>query len=586
MKKFIYILTLMIFIIGVGIGTYYFFFMPNNKVVAAFEEGKLNLVVEGNVINSKAPPRLVNEEILLPIEIVKKYIDPYIYWDSKLKKVTVTTKDKVIRMKTDSLNALVNNKPVTLNIPVSITNNTVYIPIDFLSDFYNIQIKYIKGNNVIVIDYKKGSKKIALPLKSKIVVRSGRSIHYPILEKINIDKKDSTANTLKIFGDYNKWYKVRTSNGVVGFIEKRFVTEKLVQESTISTEDNNQITWKPLKGKINLVWDEFWRGKSTKPDLSKMKGLDVISPTWFQIANAKGDITNIASARYVDWAHQNGLKVWALIRNDSGDINTTSEFLNNTDSRDNTIRQILTYAALYKLDGINIDFENIKKSDKDALTQFVREITPFLKEQGLVVSIDVTVPDGSANWSMCYDRSAFGQVVDYVMLMTYDEYWSTSPVAGPVAEIGWVERNLQNVIESVPKEKLLLGIPFYTREWEEKSDDGGGLKLVGPAKTLNMDSVRKIIEENNAIVKWDSLSGQYFTEFKKNDSTYEIWIENSSSINLKSSLVQKYSLAGACSWRKDFETSDIWDVLNNNLKLLNNYDEWLNENKEVSYSYK
>ena len=584
LKRAVAVVLVFLFVLacigGLGYTLYYVYnmlFAENHKVVPAFEETGINLVVEGEVVLSGGKPRIVDEEILLPIDTIKKYFDPHIYWDENLKKVTITTKDRVIRMKTDSLDAVVNNKPMTLSIPATEDKGVVYIPIEFLSDFYGIEITCINDSSVVVIDYKNSIRQIAEPIDSKAVVRKGRSIRYPIIREFVLENGSPEENSMRIFEEYDKWYKVRTMDGAVGYIEKRYVVVKRMMVKKIPEEEPKSTAWKPEKGRINLVWEMMY---SKVPDLAaigKIEGLDVISPTWFQLANENGKLINRAVPKYVEWAHQNGYKVWALFGNDFGNIKMTEKFLNNTDARDNAIKELLAYAALYKLDGINIDFENIYKKDKDALTQFVRELTPLVREQGLVVSMDVTVPDGSDTWSLCYDRKALGETVDYVMLMTYDQHWKSSPKAGSVAQVTWVEKNLKKVLGMVPGEKLLLGLPFYTRLWVEEKDANGKTKVSNP-KVLTMENAWKLIEENKAQVTWDEESGQFYTEFSKDNVTYKIWLEDANSINMKTALVHKYKLAGAAAWRRSDETPEVWKVLNENLKLTNNYQEWKAEN--------
>ena len=587
MRKSLFILIIILIILaGTGTAIYYTYFLPNDTIVPAFDEGKLNLVVEGELDTSSNGPKIVDGEILLPLGTVKKYIDPNIFWDESLKKVTITTDKKLIRMKTDSLEAMVNNKPMNLKFPVTMDNNVIYIPIAFLSDLYNIEVNYLKDNNVILIDFTTKVKQMAeviKPVSLNAVIRRTQSVRSPILKKFDpaSDKPEETA--LRILETYEKWYKVRAFDGTIGFIEKRYVVIKELIVKKLPKEEPVKDSWKPAAGKINLVWEMMY---SKRPDLSKInkiEGLDVISPTWFQVMNDKGQLINRADAKYVEWAHGNGYKVWGLLANDFNDIKMTKRFLNNTDARDNAIREILAYASLYKLDGINLDFENIYKEDKDALTQFVRELTPLLKEQGLVVSMDVTIPDGSDTWSLCYDRKAIGQIVDYVMLMTYDQHYSSSPKAGSVAQIVWVEKNLQKVLEIVPKEKLLLGLPFYTRLWKEEPDKDGKIKVTN--QVLGMDAAKKMIKDNNALVRWDEESGQFYAEYKKDNLSYKVWLEDENSINLKSSLAQKYNLAGAAAWRRSDETLEVWNVLNKNLKVTNTYQAWINENKDKKYVY-
>ncbi len=592
MKKFIRVILLVIFILfaaaGVSYGLYRYFAMPNNSIVPAFEKENVNLVIGGDVISSKNQPKIIDGEILLPFDIIKQYIDPYINWDKETKKVTITTKDRLIRMKTNELEAMVNNKPVNLNIPAVEENGAIFVPIGFLADLYNIYVEYIEENNVVVIDYKAVMIQTAEPIDSDAVVRKGPSIKQPIIQTLGMEKdseESSIKSVLRVFEEYEKWYKVRTESGAVGYVEKKHVVVKWKTVANVYfEEEKEEVSWQPENGKINLVWESIYSGRPNLDKIGKIEGLDVISPTWFQLKDDEGNIINRADTVYVDWAHSNGYKIWALFSNDFNDIKATSRFLNNTDARDNAICQILIYASLYKLDGINIDFENIYKEDKDALTQFIRELTPLLKEQELVVSIDVTIPDGSDTWSLCYDRKALGEVVDYVMLMTYDQHWATSPVAGSVAQITWVEKNLLKVLEMVPREKLLLGLPFYTRLWLEEETESGNVKVTNP-KVLSMDDARKMINENNAEVIWDEESGQFYTEFINDGKLYKIWIEDENSINLKSSLVHKYKLAGTCAWRRSDESPEVWKVLNRNLKIIKSYNEWQENNKDVIYSY-
>lgn len=582
MKKNRVLILFTLLVISIFIGGYIYFFKPNQNVVPAFEESRLYLVLESEVL--KDEPKIIDGEVCLSLETIKQYIDPYIYWDEALQKVTITTKDRVIRMKTDSLSAYVNNEPVELNIPVTIADDKVYVPIEFLSDFYGIEVNYIKESNVVTIDFKSSVQQIAEPIDEDAVVRKDRSVKSPILKRLNEDMESEDVPKLRIFEEYEKWYKVRTEEGIVGYIQKKHVVVKKVVVTRIPEEYTGNVAWRPQNGKISLVWHMMYNGIPDLTQIGEMKGLDVISPTWFQLANAEGDLINRASAKYVEWAHKRGYQVWALFSNTFNDVKMTGDFLNNTDSRDNAIRQLLSYAALYDLDGINIDFENINIEDKDALTQFVRELTPLLKEQGLVVSMDIGVPDGSENYSLCYDREAIGQIVDYVMVMTYDQHWSTSPKAGSVAQLKWVESKLVRTLESIPREKMLLGLPFYTRLWKEETDSNGAIKVTH-VEAPSMEKARAIIEENDAQVVWDDESGQFYAEFEKDGAKYKIWIESAESINLKSSLAQKYNLAGVAAWKRGDETPDIWEVLSRNLEEYKSYNEWQEANSGIEYAY-
>lgn len=551
---------------------------PNNELVSAFTEGRLGLVIDGEQDVSAQQPKLVEGEVLLPFSIVKQYIDEYIYWDETLDIVSVTTQNRVIRMKTDSLDALINNEPMKLNIPVIKEDGQVYVPIDFLADLYSIEINYIESSNVIIIDHKYVDRQVATAISLKAVVRKGDTIKFPIIRRLDADASEEDKQLL-VFEEYEEWYKVRTWDGAIGYIEKQFVeVENVPALEQPSVAQENTSDWKPESGKVNLTWDQVYKRRDDLSAMNGIDGLDVVSPTWFQVESADGTLINRAYSQYVEWAHSNGYKVWALLASDFSSNDMTSELLNNTNYRDNLIKEVLAYSALYELDGINIDFENLYESDRDAFTQFVREMTPFLKEQGLVVSVDV-------NGAQCYDKKALSEVVDYVMYMSYDQHWRTCSVAGSVAQVTWVEERVKGVIdEGVPVEKLLLGIPFYTRLWTETTDDSGQMTLDNVA--LSMQQARNIVLENNAEVVWEEESGQFYGYYEKGNTVNKIWIEDENSINLKASLVHKYNLAGTCAWSSNFVAPQIWEVLRENLKEIGNYQQWIEKNSANMYIYK
>lgn len=307
-------------------------------------------------------------------------------------------------------------------------------------------------------------------------------------------------------------------------------------------------------GKISLVWDHFLGEPANLAQEEKIPGLTVISPTWFAVSDARGTVASKADWKYVQDAHDKGYKVWALISN-SFDPDMTKVFLADESAQDRAVRQILMYSALYDIDGINIDFENVYDDDVDRLTGFVARLTDKLKEQRVTVSIDTTVPSGVPMWSNCYDRAALAKIVDYYMVMTYDEHWRTSPVAGSVASIGWVDRGIEKTLQFVPKEKLLMGVPFYTREWKES--DYGRVR----SSTMWMTDVEDRVARYGLTPQWLEDVGQYYIEYNKDGFRHRIWIEDAKSLALKVDMVAKYDLAGVAAWRKGFEKAGIWDVV-------------------------
>lgn len=314
--------------------------------------------------------------------------------------------------------------------------------------------------------------------------------------------------------------------------------------------------------KVNLTWQYVSQRTPDMSSTTKLPGVNVLSPTWFTLINESGDIKSIADVNYSNWAHNNGYQVWALVDNQF-DKEMTSKLLANPVARKRAIDSLIKYAKDYKLDGINVDFENMYTRDRDLFTLFVKELYAKTKPLGITLSVDVTVIVSSSNWSNCYDRKALAQVSDYIALMAYDQHWAGSPVSGSVAQITWVENHLKKVLLEVPKEKLLLGVPFYTRVWKEQLD--ANKNLVVTSSAVSMQTAERLVAENKAVKNWDAASGQYFATYVKDGATYKIWLEDERSIKLKVDLVNKYGLAGASSWRMGFEKPTIWTVISASL---------------------
>jgi spore germination protein YaaH len=375
-----------------------------------------------------------------------------------------------------------------------------------------------------------------------------------------------SGDTLTVYETYEKWLRVRTRSGLIGYVQKGDV--KRYEECRPAAEQvsERKAVWQPETGRINLVW-EVSANISNTPSIP---GLDVVSPTWYEVSDGNGRVTNRVSQNYINWARSHGYEIWPLVEN-GFDPDRTSIFLASTAVRESIIDQLFDSVTAYGMDGINIDFENVYLEDKDRMTQFVRELTPIFREAGLVVSIDVTILSSSEMWSMFYDREEIGKIVDYMAIMTYDQHWGSSPVAGSVAEYRWVENGLRGVLTQVPPEKILLGLPFYTRLWEEKQVDGAARVS---SRALSMTQAQQIVSNRGLEPEWDESSGQYYVEYNEGGSRFRMWIESERSIDLKSSLIHRYNLAGAASWRRGFETSNIWETLAHNLKEMDDYAAW------------
>ena len=284
-----------------------------------------------------------------------------------------------------------------------------------------------------------------------------------------------------------------------------------------------------------------------------MTGVNVISPTWFYLLDTSGNIANISSADYVAQAHEKGLKVWGLIDNFTQEVSTT-ETLSNTAARQNIISQLIQAATSVGMDGINVDFESLSEDVGIHFLEFLRELSIECHKNNLVLSVDNPVPE---DFTSHYDRAEQGRVVDYVIIMGYDEHYVGSE-AGSVASLPWVEQGIQDTLAEVPAERVINAVPFYTRLWRTT---GGNVT----SEAIGMDQAQQVISENNVETYWDKTTSQNYGKYDIDNSTYQIWIEDSQSIAEKVKLVSKYNLAGVSAWKLGFENSGIWQVISDNL---------------------
>ncbi|MCE5201575.1 MAG: hypothetical protein LLF78_03560 [Synergistaceae bacterium] len=318
-----------------------------------------------------------------------------------------------------------------------------------------------------------------------------------------------------------------------------------------------------INGKFSLVWAYVTNDNPSLSNEPRIEGLDIISPTWFNLTDGNGSMANRASAAYVEEAHRKGYRVWGLVSNGFSKTNTTA-FFRNARAVNLFIARILAYAKLYNLDGINIDFEGMDVNDREAFVRFIALLAPKIRSQGLTLSVDVFIPANS-NTSRSHDRGALSRYVDYVVLMSYDQHWRTSPTSGSVASMPWVEQAVQKTIaEGVPPEKLVLGVPLYMRRWEETPIGGGKVKT--KAFTLTMSESDMIIQSRRLSPIWINNLGQYFYSYILNGKTYKVWVEDEESIARKLLLIDKYRLAGVAAWRKGHEKPEIWNVIKEILK--------------------
>ncbi len=537
-------------------------------------------------ISNLAPPKVVmfdlplhdkdfrfdKDSLLISFEIIKSEIDNSIYREEMINKIVITTSDKVIEMDTGNLTAYINSKPFEIDVPVSTFDTMPFIPVDFLSVIYGLKIEKSSSGTIFIDNlkepvlimnvktndiFKKYTILQNIPFVSKsIFIREAPEFRSPRVKEV------LPGEEVTVIGEEKNWYKIRKNDGVLGFMDKNNLILKEIIPAKIKIPQS-KTSWKPSNGKINLTWDYMSKAKNDMSSYKSIPGLNVISPTWFHLTSGDGAIKSYASIPYMDWAHGQGLAVWPLFSNNF-DPKITGIMLNSFNTRKKVIQQLLIFSETYGFDGINIDFEDVNFADKDLLTQFIREMTPYLHEKNLTVSMDVTIRSSNPNWSMVYDRVELGKVIDYMAVMTYDEHWGSSPISGSVASIPWVINGIERILEQVSKDKILMGVPFYTRIWEEKLQADGSVKV--SSKAYSMPSIVKWMTGKYLTITKDDDALQNYVSYNENSIIYKIWLEDEYSMRQRIEIINDMDLAGVASWRKGFEEPYIWDIIKDELK--------------------
>ena len=523
-----------------------------NYVKNDIDTTKINLIVNNNNVTLRLKHDLyINEKniIYMSMSDVQNYLDKYIYYDENEKQIITTYGEKVAVLPLEQNIMTINDSTFNLLSGVETKEDEYYLPISQMANVYNMEMTYEKEAKSFILDS-----------LDRELIRADATKNLNVKYKDTIfsktvDKIEEAEKVVLIEEQDNGWSKIRTSRGRIGYVKtsrlqnKYYVRENLIKET--KTE------------KINLVWDYFSE-YATAPDRTgtTIEGVNVVSPSFFYLEmNGNGKLNEnvgISGIRYINWAKQNGYEVWAMVSNNSY-RETTSEILNSYELRKDLINQIVEYANKYQLEGINIDFENMNQEDKDVFSRFIIELQPRLQEAGVILSVDVTAPDGGETWSMCYDRNVIGDVADYIVFMAYDQYGSSSPKEGTTAGYNWVETNLKKFIdrEEIKPSKIILGIPLYTRLWKEEN---GNIT----SQTVNIRGIDTVLPDDVTKV-WDDELKQNYVEYTQDGATYKMWIEDEESIEAKVSLVNQYGLAGTAAWEKDRETENIWTVINQTL---------------------
>ena len=513
----------------------YFGPVGDNEAVLIIGSG----IQEQRAVLGNPEAGLSEENIYIPQYIVTQALNQRFYWEESTGQILYALPSELVATSAQT-------EPGS---EVWRKDDTVYLSLAFVHRFTDMDV-------VMNTDPARVAVRTAFENVTMVASRGNTAVRYqggiksPVLTRVPMGEK------MVLIEELEDWYYVSAKDGCVGYVRKKDTNNPEIETETRNFQQE-PYTYNTLGTTVNMVWHQISVREANSvfaADTQYMGGVNVISPTWYSMTDNSGNISDISSADYVAQAHAMGLKVWGLIDNFSTEI-SSFEILSHYESRQNVIRQLIESATRIGLDGINIDFELLSEESGVHFLEFLRELSIPCHKNGLTLSVDNTVPEV---YTSHYDRAEQGRVVDYIIIMGYDEHYQGSE-AGSVASLPWVEKGIQETITQVPAERVINAVPFYTRLWKT---------LAGSvtSEAIGMKQAQDVIRDNKVETYWDVNVCQNVGSFEIGDSTFQIWLEDNQSIAEKVKLVPKYGLGGVAAWKLGFEDSSIWATISENLQ--------------------
>lgn len=518
-------------------------YMAGNEYFNLTDENSVALIQNGELLEEQAV--LIGGEPYAAYTYVESQLNSCFYWDEETKGILLTTSGGVQTLLLGD--AAVAKTPGGQPAVQQESDGKFYISLDVVKEYTDLDYAYYSDPNRVVIRNEWDGVEQATVQSDTAQVRQKGGIKSLILADVQ------KGDTLLYLENLDNWCKVMTADGYTGYIRTEDISEpEAIEARTAKKDSYERIT---RDHKINLVWHQSTSTESNDAMAemtAEMTGVNVISPTWFSVTDETGTISSLASADYVKLAHDAGREVWGLIDNFNEAFDETTD-LAYASVRSRIIEQLLAEAASCGMDGINVDFENLKEAGIPHYLQFLRKLTSAAHAQNLVVSVDTPVPQA---YTMYYQRGEQARFVDYMIVMAYDEHFAGSEEAGSVSSLPFVQQAVEEMTRVMPADQVICGIPFYTRVWTEKF----GQSAI-TSEVLGMDGAKNYAKENQMTETWDASLGQNVATVETSDARYTIWMEDEQSMEEKLKVIQSADLAGVAEWKLGFECADVWSLI-------------------------
>ncbi len=496
------------------------------------------------------------EETYVPADIVSHYMDQRVCVDTTEKTLSYATSKGVITVKAGAGEYMIGKVAKSTKTPILVEKEgTFYVSLSFIREHAACYYRFYESPNRLIVMSDRTSSYAMADITKDTRIRKGPNSKYKYYVEVPEGTRVFVEKDIKQENDY---LAVTTKDGISGYVPvDRIENEK--QEKWKFEKEPESFQQMSMGGSVCLGWHQVTTesaSASLPASANNASVMNVISPTWFSLSDNKGNFTSLANGNYVALAHGEGKKVWGLINDFNKNIKL-KKILGVTTNRTRLINNLVASAIQYQLDGINIDFEHVTKDTAPAYLQFLRELTLKCHANDLIVSVDNYPPAG---YNSYYDLEEQGRIVDYVILMAYDEHYSGSDESGSVSSLPFVKNGVKNVLAKVPKERVIVALPFYTRLWKEVD----GRKTTSEA--YGMSGAESVIRANDATSEWDETVGQYYAEFKSEFATYKIWLEEETSLSKKLEVVKKNEVAGVAFWKLGFERAVTWTTIRDALR--------------------
>ena len=529
-------------------------------VSSIFELGEqeVALLVNGEELEERGI--VAEKEFYVPAAIASDYMDQRIYVDTTENMLAYATEEGVIQAKTDATEYTVGKEKKTATAPILIKKDkNYYVSLTFIGERATCYFKsYTEPARLIIMSDKNKTYTFATVAKDTRI-RTGPNKKYAYLVEVPEGTKVRVETEIQ---QENEYMAITTEDGVTGYVP----IERIIGKKEETWKIDKEPTSFPQIGveeTICLGWHQVFNetsAQSLPANISQASAMNVISPTWYALSDNKGNFTSLGNTGYVTQAHSMGIQVWGLV-NDFDDDLKLGKILGQTSTRTKLINGLVGSAIQYDLDGINIDFEKITADSADAYLQFLRELVLKCHANDLIVSVDNYSP---ASYNAYYDLEEQGRIVDYVILMAYDEHYAGSDESGSVSSINFVKTGVKNVLAKVPKERVITALPFYTRLWKEVENKSGEVSVSSSA--YGMSGAESVLRSHGAEAKWDKKTEQYYAEYKADGATYKIWLEEETSLKKKMEVVKNNKVAGVAFWKLGFERAVTWTTIEAALK--------------------